>query len=133
MFSVCIVGFDCSPVESTRQNIIFFAANNINIQYIGRIDFSNPRLPHFCQLGIYINVKFAGTRCEVILNDQVLWGKNHNYLEVVVEGVAKRIQTKSAHDTIVVADGLATGTHTLLICKNTEANIGYLELVANNC
>jgi lysophospholipase L1-like esterase len=116
-----------------QSNTSFFSADNQNIQYIGRIDFTNPKLPRFWQPGVYINVKFSGSYCEVILNDEVLWGKNHNYLEIVVDGVAKRIQTKTAHDTIVVAEGLSAGSHTLTICKNTEANIGYLELVGIRC
>ena len=116
-----------------QNNTSFFAADNSNIQYIGRIDFTNPKLPRFWQPGVYINVKFSGSRCEVILNDEILWGKNHNYLEIVLDGKAKRIQTKAAHDTIVVADGLSSGVHTLTICKNTEANIGYLELVGIRC
>jgi lysophospholipase L1-like esterase len=33
----------------------------------------------------------------------------------------------------MVADGLPNGEHTLVICKNTEANIGYLELVGIKC
>ena len=63
----------------------------------------------------------------------MLWGKNHNYLEVVVDGKAIRLQTKAKRDTIKVAENLSTGEHTLVICKNTEANIGYLELVGIRC
>jgi lysophospholipase L1-like esterase len=111
----------------------FFAADDKNIQYTGRINFANPKLPRYWQPGVYFNFRFQGSACEVILNDQVLWGKNHNYLEVVLDGVAKRIQTKSACDTIVVAEGLPPGIHTLLVCKNTEANIGYIELVGIRC
>ncbi len=111
----------------------FFAADNHNIQYTGRIDFANPKLPRFWQPGVYISTRFSGPYCEIILNDEVLWGKNHNYIEVVVDGVAKRLQTKATRDTIVVADGLEAGVHTLTICKNTEANIGYLELVGIRC
>lgn len=116
-----------------KKELIFFAADNANIQYTGRIDFSDPKLPRFWQPGVYFNIRFEGSSCEVILNDQVLWGKNHNYLEVVIDGVAKRMQTKSAHDTITMVDGLSAGSHTLLVCKNTEANIGYLELVGIRC
>jgi lysophospholipase L1-like esterase len=116
-----------------KNNFSFFAADHPFIQYTGRIDFTNPKLPRFWQPGVYIQTKFAGSHCEVILNDEVLWGKNHNYLEVVIDGVAKRLQTKSAHDTIMVAEGLSDGTHTLTVCKNTEANIGYLELVGIRC
>ena len=120
-------------LTAQKKELIFFAADNANIQYTGRIDFSHPKLPRFWQPGVYFNIRFEGSTCEVILNDQLLWGKNHNYLEVVVDGFAKRIQTKSAHDTITVTDELSAGTHTLLVCKNTEANIGYLELVGIRC
>ena len=121
----------CNP--NGDDNLKFFAADNAFIQYTGRIDFSNPKLPRFWQPGVYITVKFTGPRCEVILNDEILWGKNHNYLEIIVDGIEKRIQTKSAHDTIVVAENLSDGTHTLIVVKNTEANIGFLELVGIRC
>jgi hypothetical protein len=60
-------------------------------------------------------------------------GKNHNYLEIVVDGKAIRLQTSSKHDTIFVAKGLPKTAHSLLICKNTEANIGYLEFAGMLC
>jgi Carbohydrate esterase 2 N-terminal/GDSL-like Lipase/Acylhydrolase family len=121
------------PAFAGNPVLNFFAADNPAIQYTGRIDFSNPKLPRFWQPGVYITAVFSGTHCEVIVNDEVLWGKNHNYIEIVVDGVERRLQTKSARDTIVAAAGLTPGKHTLLICKNTEANIGYLELVGLRC
>jgi hypothetical protein len=32
-----------------------------------------------------------------------------------------------------VAEGLSEGTHTLLICKNTESNVGYVEFAGIRC
>lgn len=123
----------CSDVNARQTQLSFFAADHPLIQYTGRIDFTNPALPRFWQPGVYVSIRFTGNSCEIILNDEVLWGKNHNYLELVVDGVAKRMQTKSAHDTIVV-DVESTGKpHTLSLHKNTEANIGYLELVGFRC
>ena len=119
--------------HAQKQPLLFFPADHPFIQYTGRIDFSNPKLPRYWQPGVYFEIKFAGTDCEIILNDEVLWGKNQNYLEVVVDGIAKRIQTKSLCDTIVVAKNLSNGIHSLLVCKNTEANIGYIELVGIRC
>lgn len=106
----------------------FYGADNPNIQFTGRIDFTNPKLPRFWQPGVYFMIRFSGNYCRVILNDEVLWGKNHNYLELVVDGKPTRIQTKAKTDTIDIHN-LSAGTHTVTICKNTEANIGYLELV----
>ena len=116
-----------------KEKIKFYPANNSNIQYVGRVDFTNPQLPRFWQPGVYINIKFKGTTCEVILNDEVLWGKNHNYLEIVIDGKAKRIQTKQKTDTIKIDDNLLDGIHNITVCKNTESNIGYLELVGVRC
>lgn len=124
-----VLNVQCSFAQDELR---FYPANDPNIQYTGRIDFTNPALPRFWQPGVYINAKFSGYACEVILNDEVLWGKNHNYIEVVIDNNPMRLQTTKKCDTIVI-DGLKDGTHTVSIVKNTEANIGYLELVGIRC
>lgn len=111
----------------------FYTAAHPYIQYTGRIDFSNPALPRFWQPGVYITVHFSGTYCDVIVNDEMLWGKNHNYIELVLDGKPARLQTKGKTDTINAGRNLPAGEHTLVLCKNTEANIGYLELVGFRC
>jgi Carbohydrate esterase 2 N-terminal/GDSL-like Lipase/Acylhydrolase family len=122
-------------LHSTAQqaNLFFYPADHSYIQYTGRIDFSNPKLPRFWQPGVYISIRFKGSYCDVIVNDEVLWGKNQNYLELVLDGKPVRLQTKSKTDTIRAGQNLSTGEHTLVVCKNTEANIGYLELVGFRC
>lgn len=134
-FSLSVLSnvFVFSKAEAQQPLLSFFAADHPFIQYTGRIDFTNPKLPRFWQPGVYINIQFTGERCEIILNDEILWGKNHNYIEVVVDGVAKRMQTKSAHDTILFQLEPSVKLHTLSLHKNTEANIGYLELVGFRC
>ena len=124
--------YSFAKAKDTSQH--FFAADNSLIQYVGRIDFTNKKLPRYWQPGVYVKAKFTGTFCNVILNDEMLWGKNHNYLEIVVDDtVLYRLQTKGKRDTIRVANGLSNSTHTILIAKNTEANIGYLEFVGLQC
>jgi lysophospholipase L1-like esterase len=130
IFAACLFQ---SQMHAQQKSLSFFEADHPYIQYTGRIDFTNPKLPRFWQPGVYITARFVGSACEVILNDEELWGKNHNYLEVVVDGKAIRLQTKAKRDTIKVAENLSAGEHTLVICKNTEANIGYLELVGIRC
>ena len=136
-FAILFFCIACCLTVTAQNNLPaplnFFAADNAFIQYTGRISFSNPLLPKFWQPGVYIETKFVGSDCDIIVRDQELWGKNHNYLEVVVDGKPIRLQTKSKQDTIAVARGLSKGSHTLLICKNTEANIGWLEFVGLKC
>src|SRR5437868_7480904 len=79
---------------SQRAILKFYPADHPFIQYIGRIDFKDPKLPRFWQPGVYFILKFKGDFCAIILHDEVLWGKNHNYLEMVIDGQAKRIKTK---------------------------------------
>ncbi|MDP4227419.1 MAG: SGNH/GDSL hydrolase family protein [Bacteroidota bacterium] len=103
-------------------------ANNSNIQYTGRIDFSNKACPRFSSPGVYIQAKFTGTLCDIELSDP----NNHNYIEVVVDnGPAKRIKVENG--IMRVAEGLANKTHTILICKDTEAAIGWLEFKGFRC
>lgn len=109
-------------------------ADNPNIQYVGRFDFSNPKLPKFWAPGTYIKAKFKGTACEVVVNDEVLWGNSHNYIEVVIDGnKLYRVQTTGTSNTIKVAQGLTDSEHTILVCKDTEAGIGRLEFVGFRC
>ena len=133
---VCFCAFFMvmSYAQKESEGTYFFAADNQLIQYVGRIDFTNKKLPRYWQPGVYVKARFTGTFCNVIVNDEMLWGKNHNYLEVIVDDtVLYRLQTKGKRDTIRVANGLSNGTHTILIAKNTEANIGYIELVGLQC
>lgn len=112
----------------------FFAADNKLIQYVGRIDFTNPKLPRCWQPGVYAKARFNGTYCNVLVNDEMLWGKNHNYLEIVIDDtILYRLQTKGKQDTIKVVSDLKNGMHTILIAKNTEANIGYIEFAGLQC
>ena len=70
---------------------------------------------------------------QVFLNDEVLWGNSHNYIEVIVDDrKPARIQLKWKNNEIKI-EGLSGGNHTITICKNTESGIGYLEFAGINC
>lgn len=119
---------------AAKNKLTFFKANNSKIQYVGRIDFSNALAPKFWAPGVYVQATFEGKKCEVVLNDEVKDSTNHNYISIVIDGgVPKRIQLKGKSNTIVAAENLSEGKHTVLICKATEAGIGYLEFVGIKC
>ena len=107
-------------------NNSFFSADADDIQYTGRIDFRNNAMPRFWSPGVYITIKFSGQEIICAIKDQELWGKNHNYLEIILDNEKKRIQTKYKTNYVIV-NNLKDTIHTLTICKNTESNIGYLE------
>ena len=119
---------------SPSKSLPFIAADNKNIQYVGRIDFGDPKLPRFWSPGVYIKAKFRGTACDAVINDEVLYGKSHNFIEIAVDDQKPfRVQTTGKTNTIQAAAGLPEGTHTITVCKDTEAGIGYLEFVGFRC
>ena len=61
---------------------------------------------------MYITVKFKGTYCELVINYQELWGKDHNYLEIVIDDKPIRIQTTEKNNQIIIAQGLSNTVHT---------------------
>jgi lysophospholipase L1-like esterase len=109
-------------------------ADSKYIQYTGRIDFSNPMLPRFWAPGVTIRAKFKGTYCDAVFNDEVLWGTSHNWIEVVVDDRPPvRIATTGPTNVIPVAKDLPDGVHTVTLCKDTEATVGYLEFAGFRC
>ena len=120
--------------NETASNMTLFPADDPNIQYMGRIDFSDPKAPKFWAPGVTIKAKFEGPTCDLLINDQVLWGNSHNWIEVVIDGSAPvRMQTTGAVNDIPVATGLADGTHTITVCKDTESGIGWLQFIGFRC
>jgi len=120
--------------QRARHTQMFYA-NDQRIQYSGRIDFTNSKLPRFWQPGVSITMRVYSFRCQLIVQDEMLWSKNHNYIELVVDGKSIRMQTKAKRDTIDVGQYFGTGKeiHDVQLVKNTEANIGYMEFVGVRC
>lgn len=103
-------------------------------QYVGRIDFTNPQLPRFWAAGVYIKAAFKGASCELLINDEMMWGKDHNYISVAVDNLpVQRIKLTQKTNTIKVANNLTDVRHEITICKSTESGIGYLEFVGLRC
>ncbi|RAV97965.1 SGNH/GDSL hydrolase family protein [Pseudochryseolinea flava] len=111
-----------------------FPASHRSIQYTGRVDFSIPKKPKFWAPGVYIQAKFLGTHCTITVLDEVLYGTNHNTIAVTIDdGAPVTYKLKEKTNKIKVADKLVPGEHVITICKNTEAGIGYIELLNIVC
>lgn len=116
-----------------QADLNLFKADNANIKYVGRIDFSSPQAPRIWAPGVYIIAKFKGTQCQVLINDEAD-GKNHNYLEIMIDGKSPyRIKLTDKINEIDVPGGLSDSEHTILICKDTESNIGYIDFIGFKC
>jgi lysophospholipase L1-like esterase len=122
-----------ASAHKKRPELQVFKSDDPHIQYFGRIDFANPQAPRIWAPGVYIMAKFKGSKCQVLINDQVA-GTNHNYLEIVIDGKNPyRIQLTEKTNAVDVPAGLSDGDHTILICKDTESNIGYIDFEGIEC
>lgn len=105
-------------------------ADDSDIHYVGRVDFSIPSKPVFANPGVYIRANFTGTFCDVDIND--VWSQN--YIAVVVDGQPPvRFAITSARTTYRIASGLSAGEHKLLICKETEAAVSPVTFYGLRC
>lgn len=111
---------------SFAQELKFINPENKNIRYSGRIDFSEKALPKYWQPGVYFTTRFKGNYTEVLLNDENRWNKNYNYVQIVVDGKSYRQQLSRKTDTIRISVP-GKGWHNLTICKDTEAQVGYMK------
>lgn len=99
------------------------APGDKNLQYTGRIDFSQPAAPVISWPNTSIAGRFTGTSLAVKLDDQ----NGANYFNVFLDGDLAAplvIEAKQGAATYVVAQGLAPGSHSFLITKRTEGAEG---------
>jgi lysophospholipase L1-like esterase len=103
------------------------------IRYTGRIDFGNPKRPRLIGAGAYIEVKFKGTACELMLEEQNS-NTNHGYVSVAIDGQYRgRIRIDRNRTDYPIANDLKDTVHTLLVCKATEAMIGCMDFLGIRC
>ncbi|MGA7722076.1 MAG: SGNH/GDSL hydrolase family protein [Ignavibacteriaceae bacterium] len=111
----------CTTLVATKNRGFsgYINADDPNIQYVGRFDFSNPQQVSFDWPGVYIHAKFEGTSCSIRLND------HKNEYAVIVDSRAPRILTTDSSTVYRVAAGLADSIpHNITIIKRSEALFG---------
>jgi lysophospholipase L1-like esterase len=96
-------------------------ANSPNIEYAGRIDFSNPLAPMFSYSGVSIRACFVGTGISMIMNDDT----GENYYNLIVDGkVVDTLRISVGKKTYKIAEGLENKLHEIEIFKRTEQQFG---------
>src|SRR5664279_1170251 len=117
-FLLCL--FLVYPPVSVLRAQTNIAANNPNIQYVGRFDATTPAAPAFDWSYGCISARFQGTSCSAKL------GGISKYFDVNIDGV-KTGSIKSANggvETLLVASGLADGVHSVALYRRDEASKG---------
>jgi len=115
-----------SNTTSIDTNMIVVPANNTNIVYMGRIDFTDPKAPLFAYSGVNIQAKFQGTSIDVIIQDYAVGGSQHtNYYNILIDSSLYTNLQVNSNDTLYkIARNLTNTSHTIEIFKKTEAQVG---------
>ena len=92
-------------------------ANDPNILYTGRIDFTNPLAPVLSWSGSSVIANFQGTSIKATLNEM---GGNYFY-SIVDNGTPNKIALSGGPKTYTIATGLSDTTHKIELYKRTEA------------
>lgn len=121
-------------IQAWATKTTFYPANHQAIEYVGRGDFSNPLQPKFWASGAYARINFSGSSFTAHINDEMLWGNILNYLEVKIDNQpAFRIRLSGKENKLLLAKNLPKGKHTILICKNSESENGYISFTGFDC
>ena len=131
--SAAILRSHLAKGAGAQGNLPVIQADSKDIRYVGRVDFTDPKKPKFWAPGAYVQARFRGTSCAVLVNDEVRYGTTHNYIEIAVDDRPPvRVQTTGKTNVFPVT-GLTPGAHTITVCKDTESEMGYLEFVGFRC
>ena len=125
-----------SPIDAQNSDHIstkFFSPDHDNIQYSGRIDRTDAKTPKLISAGAYIKLNFKGNNCTLLLSNQYE-DPGYNYLSVELDGEYKgRVQVTKDQAEYKIAKDLSDDTHTLLLCKATEAENGFVGFRGVRC
>lgn len=104
-----------APVCAAEPQLI--EPDNPQIQYTGRIDFKNPKLPRFDWGNVSIAASFNGKTIGVKLKDTT------NDYNAFIDGKLVKVISADGDKTYLI-EGLEEGNHTLLLTKRTSSSFG---------
>jgi lysophospholipase L1-like esterase len=102
------------------------AATDPHVARMGRVVLEADGGARFSYPGVSFYVNFDGTR----LNATLSASGNQNYLDVIVDGVARKLHLAPGTQAVVLAEGLAAGKHTAQIVNRSETWQGIATLQA---
>jgi hypothetical protein len=104
-----------------------------HIQYVGRLDLSDPAGPWFAESATYITARFRGDSVFARIQDENYAGDQLNFFDVIVDDRPPFTLTlstsRASYDLRPVDDGgapiaLPCSDHTITLVKRTEATVG---------
>ncbi|MCR5154067.1 MAG: electron transporter RnfD [Lachnospiraceae bacterium] len=90
------------------------------LQYMGRIDFDNPKEPVFVFASTYVKLRFKGTTCYAKLRSHINYWSC--YMGVFVDGVQKKFRLPENDEVMVcLAKDLEDSEHEVMLFKRQDA------------
>jgi lysophospholipase L1-like esterase len=117
----------------SKEETSFFLGSDKRIQYVGRFDFSEDSSPKTWAPGAYLEFDCIGTEAFITIEDELKYGENHNYIQLVVDGLSKRIKLNRKVNRLQLFSSKQPKKHHVLICKNTESAVGYIKIRGIQC
>jgi len=111
--------FICAQAHALQR----IQADNPELQYTGRIDFSDTNAPFITWAGTSIKANFTGDYLAIVLNDD----SGQNFFNVIIDGkdlYPHVLQCEKGEKTYPIAWQLGEGPHSLEIYKRTEGADG---------
>nr|MDA3852719.1 GH32 C-terminal domain-containing protein [Bacteroidales bacterium] len=100
------------------------------INYMGRIDFTNPDKPLFAYPNVTIKAKFEGTSLAFLLKNYNGSRFSNNYFVAIIDDQAPvRFMVSADQQEYTIAKDLAEGIHTVVVVKITESYNGVCEFL----
>lgn len=106
----------------------YFKLDDPRVRLVGRADYSPEGGPRVWASGAHLEFYFNGSECKLDITDEQRWGNHQNYISVIIDGQpARRLKLNGKRSRITLAENLKPGTHHIIICKDTESGIGYIQ------
>lgn len=102
---------------------VLISADAQDLQYTGRIDFSEPKAPLLSWAGTEVSANFTGAELSVILDDQ----RGENSFNVFIDGNLEAplvLHCQKGEQHYTVSTTLSAGPHRFLLTKRTEGAEG---------
>jgi lysophospholipase L1-like esterase len=120
-FATLFTGASCQDLQYYQT----IEASDPNIRIIGRTQLNEKGEIEFDWPGVHILFNFTGIRCAVRMDDS---GKN--FYDVFIDEEEPVVHSVYSDTTLVLAEHLANGNHSVKIVKRTEGNLGMAILKA---
>lgn len=104
-----------------KENEKFISPEEKVLQYMGRIDFDDPKNPVWVYPCTYVRVRFTGNFIRALVtNVRGCWT---NYIGVIIDGEQKKITLDHEREVqdILLGDNLGEGCHELVLFKRMDS------------